>query len=255
MLLSTKIKIVLLVLVCTTAITAATFRKQSHNAAQGQEAFQRRVPISIKRVLHGVDNYAVEILCGPAFLSTPSELEGFTCRLRNNGSENLLAANVTYSILLEEDGKEWTESRSHMLDAAVHPDFYDVGKSILPGAERPIEPPGPSAYGSALIKGVEIEVDYLEFEDGITLGNNGKAAQIIADIRDGAAAYKRWLAKKYIERGKSVEAIAPLIERDALLPNELANTRLEQGARVYRNRLRHIYETRGAAQVEARLEK
>lgn len=226
-----------------------------HNlTTQDAPQAESQIPVTIDQLSSNNGTIPVELQCENAVLSAPNTLKKFTCRLRNNTRKNIVAVNVTYSVILDENGVEFVEARLHTLDTRVHPDFYEASKSITPSAERIIEPPGPSAYGNATIKAVKVKVDYVEFDDKAKLGGNEKAEQIINDVREGAAKYKDWLSKKYTEHGKSLATILPLLESDQNLPTEFENSRLEQGARVYRNRLRHVYETRGVAEAVSHLE-
>jgi hypothetical protein len=208
-----------------------------------------QIPITTEHLKLDNGLVLIELQCGKAKLPAPNTLEKFTCKLRNNTAKNIVAVNISYSIILEENNVKSVETRLHTLDTMIHPDFYNASKFITPNAERIIEPPGPASYGSAVITGVEIKIDYVEFDDKSKLGDNYKAEQLIGEIREGAAKYKDWLAKKYTEHGKSVELIAPILMPNQPLPDEFKNSRFEQGARAYRTRLRRIFETSGAAGV------
>lgn len=230
--------------------------------ARAAKTIQERLPqeqiLVAARQLESINGVIpVELLCGPARLTSHDRLENFSCILRNNTNKNLLAANVAYSIIFETGGKEAMDTRLHTIETFIHPDFYEINKPILPGGESTIEPPGPMLYANSFIKRVEVRVEYVEFEDETTLGHNEKGAQIIAKIREGAAKYKNWLTQKYLEKGRSGKAIIPLLQTDQPLPNELGlkDADEQQGARAYRNRLRRIHATRGAVQVEKYLNK
>lgn len=230
------------IVIMTTALKA----RNNQNANAGGQVIVRAKQL---RSLNGV--IPVELQCKEAHLTAPDILESFSCALKNNTDKNILAANVAYSVVFESGGKEDTDTRFHTLDTFVHPDFYEANKSIQPRGERIIEPPGPSFYADSIIKGVEIWIEYVEFEDKTTLGSNEKGSQIIAGIREGATKYREWLAQRYVEKGRSAEAIVPLLQTDQPLPKAgFENSYQEQGARAYRNRLRHIQDTRGAAQIE-----
>ncbi len=198
-----------------------------------------------------------DLRCGEVLLTTAGRVENLSCTLKNNTDKRILAANVKYSIILEAGGKKFTDTRLHTLDAYIHPDFYEVNKAILPGGERIVESPGPMFYEDSIVKGIEVEVDYVEFEDKTTLGDSEKAAQTIADIRSGAAKCKAWLSRKYTEHGKSAEALTHLLTQNLPGPGELVVTgqHEEQGARAYRTRLRRIAETRGASEIHKYLNK
>lgn len=248
--LRTTICIGLVVLVSAAVIATTGLKVKSNQPAKQTEDLQ--LPIVAKQLPSENGVIPVELKCGTAHLIPPGRLEEFSCILKNNTNKNILATNVAYSVIFESDGKEAADTRFHTIDTFVHPDFYEANKSIQPGGESIIGPPGPSFYADSVIKRIEISVEYVEFEDKTTLGPNEKGAQIIADIREGAAKYRNWLAQKYDENGRSTKAITTLLQQDQPLPNELGfkNSYQEQGARAYRTRLRHIQETLGAAQIE-----
>ncbi|MCV5533168.1 hypothetical protein OFN26_31360, partial [Escherichia coli] len=80
---------------------------------------------------------------------------------------------------------------------------------------------GETSYETgSIIRGIEAKIDYVEFEDGTTLGANKKGKQLVSLIRDGASKYKDFLAHSYIEKGKSIDVIVSLIQADDI-PNEL----------------------------------
>jgi hypothetical protein len=224
---------------------------EAHRAAQ----VKSEVPITVEQFVVDGNIIPVELRCEKAELSAPNRLETFTCRLRNNTRKNIVAANVTYSVVLEENGVKSVDTRSHTLDTSIHPDFYEPSKSIAPQGERIITPPGPSTYEGSVVTGVEVKVDYVEFDDKAKLGDNLKAEQIIDEVREGAARYKAWLVMKYIAHGKLIESITPALMQDEPLPKEFKDTRLDQGASAYRARLRRVYETHGAAALTRYLDK
>ncbi|HEX8129851.1 MAG TPA: hypothetical protein VF527_12175 [Pyrinomonadaceae bacterium] len=199
----------------------------------------------------------IEIRCGTAHLTAPDTLAKFSCKLKNRTNKNIIAATVAYSVVFQSDGIESADTRLHTLEAFIHSDLYNPGKSIQPQAERTIEPPGPMSYANSIIKRVEITVDYVEFEDTTTIGHNEKGSQQIASIREGATKYKKWLVQKYIKDGRKVESIIPLLQKNQSLVEALGNENLfqEQGAKAYRNYLYDAHNKQGAPQLERLLNK
>ncbi|HJT67210.1 MAG TPA: hypothetical protein VJ749_12190 [Pyrinomonadaceae bacterium] len=196
-----------------------------------------------------------DVRCNEVYLAIPDRLETFSCVLKNDADKPILAANVEYSIILESDGKRFTDTRFHTLDTYIHPDFYDAKKAILPGGERNISPPGPMYFQNAVVKGIEVTVDYVEFDDRTTAGDSKKGADIVGDFRAGAAKYRAWLFQRYAEHGKSPEAIIPFLKQDLPVPSELdiKGQNEELGARAYRTRLRILAETKGASEIPKHL--
>ena len=104
----------------------------------------------------------------------------------------------------------------------------------------------------SVVKGIEIKIDYVEFDDKTHLGSDEKGSKAITELRRGAVGYKNWLVEKYISNNKSIENVAQFLENDKPLPEALRNSsKYEQyGAKTYRNRLREIYLKQGVAQIE-----
>jgi hypothetical protein len=195
----------------------------------------------------------VVLSCGTAGVTASNRLNGFSCTLVNNTGKVIVAANLSYSIVYEQDGKESRDTRFHTLVTSIHPDFYDKAKSIPPGGTSVINSVS-LTYEDSKIKEVGIYIDYVEFEDGTGLGPNQNGSRFIKDFRDGASKYKKLLAEKYQE--KSIDAAIELLQSDNPLPeSEFKSSYQEQGASFYRRRLRKINETRGRAEVQKYLAK
>ncbi len=211
----------------------------------------------ITRQLENVNGVVpVDIRCDTAHLSAPNQLDPFDCRIRNNTEKRISAATAVYSILLERNGTLTKETHYSSFDTIVHPNFDNANKRVGPAQESIVGPPGPISYPEGIIRGIEINIDYVEFDDNTTLGANEKGAEVIRSIRTGAARYKEWLDQKFKENGKSFAAIVPLLQRDQPLPNDVGpfNSDEEIGARAYRDSLRKLHQTRGTAEAQKLLE-
>jgi len=236
------------------AIFAITALTASINPTAKQTEDSKLTPV-VKPLQLSNGTVVADLRCNDVYLATPDRLETFSCALKNNTDKPILAANVEYSIILESEGKRVTDTRFHTLDTYIHPDFYDPKKAILPGGERNVAPPGPMYFQDSVVKGIEVKVDYVEFDDRTTAGDSKKGADIIGDFRAGAAKYRAWLFQRYAEHGKSPEAIIPLLKQDLPVPGELdiEKQNEELGARAYRTRLRIIAETKGASEIPKHL--
>jgi hypothetical protein len=215
------------------------------------------VPVT-PRQLHVDDGpMPVELRCSPGQSSAPGVLDPFTCVLLNNTDKDIIAANVIYSIVVDQDGNESKATYASTVDAIPHPDFAGASRPVRPGTESVgVGPPGPTSYQGAIIKGVEISIDYVEFADGSWLGPNQQGSRIIGDMRRGADRYKNWLRAEYSKSGAPPDAITQMLNSRSL-PSGLkfASADEEQGARAYRTRLRGIYESKGEAEVRTLLRK
>jgi hypothetical protein len=243
---------VLVVLLCLTVITATTFKTFSSTGLK--QVGEIQLPILINQLQADNGVVPVELQCGTASVTTPNRLNEFSCILKNNTGKNITAANVVYSIAFEQAGKVYKETRVHTVAAFVHPDFYEEAKAILPGGTSVIRPGGSITYDEAVIKGLEIYIDYIEFSDNSTMGLNNDGAQAIKDLREGAARYKTWLVEKY--KKASIETVIELLQADPP-PAELGftNTYQEQGANFYRRRLQKVQKSSGRAGIQRYLAK
>jgi hypothetical protein len=216
----------------------------------------QNLPIIVKQLEATDGVIPVELKCAPASLSAPDTLQNFSCVLKNNTGKSITAANVTYSILIWSNDKESRDTTSQIIDTLVDESVYEPDRAIGSGATFDVRAGGPTSYYGSTIQRMEMEIDYVEFEDGTTLGLNQKAAEAIAQIREGAAACRAWLIKAYGQSGKSVRAIAPLLEKEHLLPESLLKGSYQRtGAETYRRRMLNLYKARGAAEVSKRLDK
>jgi hypothetical protein len=207
-----------------------------------------QLPVNIKPA----DNIAVQLSCERARVTPPNTLNQFHCTLKNNTDKSITAANVIYSTLLEEAGKETKESRVHTLTTYIHLDFYEEEKNIWPGGTTSFITGGIITYENAVIKGVEAYIGYVEFEDKSSMGPNPDGARIISDLRNGAEKYKRWLAREY--KQKSIDSAIELLKSDKQLSKlGLQNFTQEEGAKRYRRRLQKEYDNRGRTKLESYL--
>lgn len=232
------------------ATAIATTKLKTRYNQNAKQNIGLQVPIVAKQLPTENGVIPVELQCGTARLTAPNTLESFSCIVKNNTSKNITAASTAYTIVVENNGKESGDTGFLTLETFIHPDLADIHKAIPPRGERTIEPGGPVSYeyGNPIIKRVELKIDYVEFEDKTSLGPNEMGSQIIALFRDGAAKYRDWLVQKYIENGRSIDAIAPLLQKSQPIPDvlELKSSRQRHGAMMYRNHMLDIYNAHGA---------
>ena len=167
--------------------------------AQGSRNFvQTEIPVVIKPLKVGDAIIPIGIECEPVFTAKPDTLDGFTCVLVNKSNKSIRASSVRYSIIVDSNGKEEEDSRLDTVDTYIHPDLLEVKKPLEIGGRLFITPPGRIVESNSVIKSLEIEPVYIEFSDGTTAGIGGKSAEMIANIREGAAKYKNSLRQEYL---------------------------------------------------------
>jgi hypothetical protein len=217
-------------------------------ANQTQAGLQ--LPITTKQ-LQPENDVNVELLCGTASVTPPNILNGFQCTLKNNTPKSITAANIIYSTVLEEAGQQTRDSRNQILITNFHADFYEKEKNIMPAESISVGPAGVFTYHNAVVKGVEVYIDYVEFEDNTSMGPDEEGSQIINDFRAGAAKYKSWLARE--SKQKSIETIIQSVQRDEGLELPeigLNNISQKEGARRYGIGLRKLYKKGGPTEVQ-----
>lgn len=239
---------ILLAMLFIGVIAATTFKALpgSTSAVQGKEI---QLPVTVHQMETDDGAIPVTLQCGAASVTTPDTLNGFSCTLINNAEKNIVAASAAYTIEYEQGGSTYREVRSHLAATFVHPDFAKDAKSIPPGGGLSIRPGGSFKFEGAVIKGVGVLVDYVEFGDGSSVGSNKEGARAVKDLREGASRYKNWLVGKY--RRGSIDVVIQSLQADPSLSElGLTNGYLEQGANLYRKRLQKIEKTGGRAEVQ-----
>lgn len=232
---------------CLWAVSARTKSQQE----------DRFIPVVITDQLPAKDGVIpVYLSCGQARLSAPNRLEEFHCTLKNNTNLKVTAVNAIYSILIEQNGSTSKDTVNYTIERFVHADFSATNKLMAPSEETDIGPPGPISYKNDFIVGVEISIDYVEFENNTSLGPDKEGSRIIRAMRVGAQKYKSWLKVRYKTRGGSIAAVASDIETSQSLPAELQLTDFneQQGAIAYRRRLEKLIQTSGPAEAKRLLD-
>lgn len=220
------------------------------------QGFERNIQITTRQLEPVNGGVPVEIRCDTAHLNAPNELQPFDCRLRNNTDKRISAAAAVLTVLVETNGVITKDVRYSSFDTAFHPDFDDPGKHLARGKESMVGPPGEISYPEGVIRGIEVYIDYVQFDDNTQLGANEKGETIIKSYRSGASRYKTWLLRKFNENGKSFIPIVPLIQADQPVPLDLGpvNSDEEVGLRAYRNKMLKLFETQGASAAQKLLQ-
>jgi hypothetical protein len=236
-------------------LMAATTFEASPSANPTVQGTEIQLPVIVYQMEVENGEMPVILQCGTATVTVPDTMNGFSCTLINNTDKNIVAATVAYTIEYEQRGKTYREVRSHLAATFVHPDFSKDAKPVPRGGGLSIRPGGSFTFEGAVIKGVEVRVDYVEFNDGSGVGPNKKdGAEAVKALREGASRYKNWLVRRY--RQGSIDTALQSLQADP--PSAelgLTNEYLEQGANLYRKRLQRVERTRGRAEVQKYLSK
>lgn len=176
--------------------------------------------------------------------------------VKNNTAKNIDAISVAVTGRVDRNGKETSSTGYLTINSLVHPDIREIHhqRPLGPGEEwsfktEPLETEDTKA--GAVLRGITLQIDYLDFEDRTELGPNKYGSTIVTKARTGAAKYKAWLIKKYAENGRSVAALLPLLARSQALPAEIDLGDHERtGARLYQSHLLKAFQQHGTAEVE-----
>lgn len=239
-------------------ITCLWYLSESGLSQESQNKAKNLIPIEITQLAPNDGVIPVKLQCQTVDFPNSVEMQALRCVVTNNTNGPISAVSLGYGITYEANGQESTDEGFMTLDAIVHPDFHDsnFSKFIQPGAESVIQRGGPIEQANILPKDIKVRIDYVEFENGTTLGPNTKGSRLIAQIRGGAAKYKEWLRSKYLNNGKSITAIASLLQ-DTSSPAvalKLDDDMMIVGAEAYRKNAREVFNIRGGpSEIEKHL--
>lgn len=215
----------------------------------------RKPPVAVRQLGSEGLVAPVELLRPVARLSAENQLEEYSCLLKNNTGKAVVAFSLAWNIVTEVAGKESSVSELQVSDSFIHPDVHEGNKSggIAPGAESLAEA-GPTYFASnASVKRLGVSIDYVEFEDGTSLGPNlnGASSRQIGMVREGASRYKEWLVQMYTKTGRSPQVVLQQLQSEPI-PDDLNlnNPEMKQGAYGYRMRVLKLYNTRGPSAIQ-----
>ncbi|HEV3470929.1 MAG TPA: hypothetical protein VG148_16520 [Pyrinomonadaceae bacterium] len=239
------------------ATVIATAKLQTKKSLSTTESIDSQIPVTTKQLSPENGIIPIELQCQVVRQPPPGEFRMLKCVVKNNTNKPVRALSVAYSISFIRNGAEISDSGHLTSDAYVHPDFQELNrhKFLSPGGEQVIVRGEPVQHDGAVAKDIEAEIDYVEFDDASALGPDLKGSTLLALIREGAATYKAWLKKKYLESGKSIDSIVPLLQDTPTLPAEykVADTMHVVGVDAYRKYARELHNKRGATELEKRL--
>lgn len=215
----------------------------------------RKAPVVVRQLAPEGLAAPVELLRPDARLSAENQLEEYSCIVKNNTGKAIVAFSLAWNIITEVAGKESSARELQVNVSFTHPDVQEDNKSgaIAPGAES-LADAGPTYFESnASVKRLGVSIDYVEFEDGTSLGPNlnGASSQQIDAVREGASRYKEWLGQMYEKSGRSPQVVLQQLQRETI-PDDLnlSNPEMKQGAYAYRVRMLKLYNTKGPSAIQ-----
>jgi hypothetical protein len=193
----------------------------------------------------------VEIHSPDIRLTSVSDVNGVSFIVRNNSEKEVRAFCLAYTFRVVQNAQVARASFYQTAETFLHPDMArssDLLKPIETGAEKVITDPSRVSFGAdSIVIGVDIWLDYVEFEDGSKLGINHNGETMITGRRKGADRYASWLRDQYRTRPVT-GALKSIIQlKDLPVGFESSSSYEKQGALMYRNHLRRIAEKEGDA--------
>jgi hypothetical protein len=217
-----------------------------------------KIPVYVKALPAEKNVVPIELKCESAELINLNTLEKLSCIVINHTSKSITSLVVSYTISIEESENLDVVSGEAVVEMLIHPDFYERRKHsfIKPNEETPINVMTTTFDDNSVIRKVEMQIDYVEFEDKSIVGANIVGSKAVAEIRQGAAIYRDWLSKKYIENEKSETLLVELLQNQRNVSREnlgdLSPKQIE-GAKVLQKYIRRVFSTEGIETVKALL--
>ncbi len=208
-----------------------------------------QVDVVTKDIRSDAGDIVIAIENAKVDLTKPNQLDGYSCIVRNGGRKSIRALSLLWTFKTINNGVESGTSEHASFNSLVHPDLRDngFGKPLESGQSISVSGGTVTKWDKALFQRAEVSVEYVEFEDGTTLGegdNSKLAALKLQATRDGAEKYKRWLKAQYLQKGKSVSTLLTTL-KDAGLPVEMTVSPSGEmgGAQLYRRLALSIVES------------
>jgi hypothetical protein len=105
------------------------------------------------------------------------------------------------------------------------------------------------------VTNIKASIDHIEFDDGTIIGPDSGGSRVVKSQREGARKYKEWLVAQY-NQTHSISGIVSLLGQGEDLPQNvgLRDSNEENGARIFREQERQVYERKGATTIQKHLE-
>jgi hypothetical protein len=239
------------------AITALTLKSTNNAmATHAKGAHQPQLQVVQLPATRGTIPVAIQ---GAKFLVNPdhgSSEAAFV--VQNNTAKNIDAICVAVTVKIEDNGIETSSTNYITRNSLIHPDIREMHHQapLAAGQEWSFATEPLDTEAGAVLKGIILQIDYVDFEDKTGLGPNAYGSKIVTKVRTGAAKYKAWLVTKYEENGRSVTALMPLLDRSQALPVSIDFGDYERtGAQHYKNHLLKAYKNHGIAELEKYLKR
>lgn len=250
-----RVLVIVGLLVSLCAIIIAFSLLKNNEKTQAKESAQTQIPITIQQLPPQNGVIPIALRCNNGQLSAPNKLEVVSCFAVNNTNKNIVSLVVTYTIKQQINGNPSSMSGAITVETLLNSDLYEERKhSFIKSQEEGLITLLPTTFeDNSLVKGLNMQIDYVEFDDTSNIGFGGIGSQTVENIREGAFRYRVLITQKYKENGKSLVALVGILQDRRLLTNEALgqlNANQMQGARVFQKFISKMYETKGKQGVD-----
>lgn len=224
-------------------------------AQRNQDFVQTEIPTYVEQLKVSRGKIPVTLKCDDAELESSYKLEKLNCYATNNTDKSIMSLVMTYRLSMERDGKPESFSNAVTIEILLEPSLYEINKKyfIFPGSNNPINVLPTAFEESVVIKEVNVQIDYVEFDDYSTINENGEGADLVKEFRVGFAKYKDWFAEEFKNSEQSETKLKQLFQ-DVKLAKEKnlvdINSKQFTGANIFQKFIRRIYTTEGVMGVK-----
>jgi hypothetical protein len=190
-----------------------------------------------------------------SYQPTAQDTDSASIRVRNLSNRNITALGTVWTVKFTDKS---TCLLTQIADYRLHSDMVEA-KGIRPFApyEEQVIPhlTKESLEEEKKIESVEVEITFVEFEDGSGVGlDKSEMYANVLSKRRGAEIYKQWIESDYGADPRNLNRTIKALSSDEL-PNdkELENSWVEQGALSYRQWLRNILKDKGANALQEQM--
>jgi hypothetical protein len=205
--------------------------------------------VTVKQLRLDDNTTPVLLACEGPVVTSEREVGGYSCTVTNNSAKTINALSISESIVSEKNGAETSATTYLTMETVLHPDFKaaHMHQSIPSGGEKTLTSNESTKFEDTSVKRRELQFDYVEFDDGTTLGPSTAGARIVKSMREGASKYKYWLFTQLRTNKDGINTIVPMLQPDATIPNEvgLSDMHMRQGAKIYRSHLLQLLQDGG----------
>ncbi len=213
------------------------------------------IPVEIQRLEAFDGTIPFNLLCENIKPVAPNQMDRLSCVGTNNSDKEIVALVVSYTVFGVADQKSIEFSGTISNDILMHPDLFQKRKNnfVRSGATIPITVLPTTFDQNFSIEKVSVQVSYVEYSDGTSLGKGSFASNLVFQFREGFAVCRDLFKAAYKDRARSKASLDDLLQKRKLLErDELSSLSPNQiqGAKMFQKFIRRILLTEGEKGVK-----